>query len=304
MLTLPGLVYAFKIVLRRPTVFLSLATLMALSTVVSIVVLSSEYPSTSQDLIASVLESGLGLSHSEGLTCEAIVEAGSLKLTVTVLALEGDSRLWSVLKLKPPGAGSALLGYWVAGSLGVKPGDTVTLTVDGVRVNVTVGGYYRVNSILDTMVILGGGIGSCTSPYDVGEHSPSEVMGALSTQLSESLTQWYTVSLAALAMASLVSSYKALRDLEAEIAKLEAQGLSRMHVLAALSVSTAALIFIGASYGLVIFDLIVSATSSYMGIYMPTPGVSWSFALKAIIAPATVSLMTSTLSGVISWRGS
>ncbi|MDM7275040.1 MAG: hypothetical protein P3X22_002805 [Thermoprotei archaeon] len=301
---LHGLTYAFKVALRRPTVFLCLATLIALSTVVSITMLASEYPKISRGLLAAALAYGSGISYSEGLPCEGVVKANNLELSVNVVALEKESKLWEFLKLKPPGEGSAFLGYWVASSLKVKPGDTITIFINGTPMNVTVRGSYRVNNILDTMILLGGSLDSCSSLYELGEHNPSVVMGALSTQLSESLVQWYFVSLAALAVASLLSTYKALRDLKPEVEKLEAQGLPKLYVIVALSLSTATLIFIGASYGLVIFDIIVSATSSYMGLYMPTPGVSHNFALKAIAAPAMAALTASTLAGVIAWRNS
>lgn len=304
MLRLHGLTYAFKVALRRPTVFLCLATLIALSTVVSIATLASEYPKLSQGLLAAALKSGSGISYSGGPYCEGVVAANGLELSVILVVLEKGSKLWGVLNLKPPGEGSALLGYWVASHLKVKPGDTVTIVVDGAPMDFKVEGYYRVNSILDTMILLEGGLNSCTNLYEPGEHNPSNVMEALSTQLSESLVQWYFVSLAALALASLLSTYKALRDLKPEIEKLEAQGLPRLYILAALSLSATTLIFVGASYGLVIFDLIVSATSSYMNLYMPTPHISQSFALKALAAPATVTLIASTLAGAIAWRNS
>jgi hypothetical protein len=82
-----------------------------------------------------------------------------------------------------------------------------------------VGGVVRFNNILDAAVIASSksNITGCTLGYRVSDYSPLDVIVASSSQVAQSLTQWYFVSIIALTIAVTLASLKALLDLEGEL---------------------------------------------------------------------------------------
>jgi hypothetical protein len=312
-LTLIVLAYSLwislKVILRRTPVFLAISTIVALSTVVTIALIASEYPAVTSHMLLERLKPGAGLKLVEGGpgdvgVCLGSLERGGVSLEVLILVPSPNTSFWSYYKVGEPRAGSILVGRGVSELLGVRGGDLVRLSVGGEVLDVVVSGVIRFNNFLDLAVVAPSSFGSrgCSLGYVVSEYSPLDVVKAFSEQLSGSLTQWYAVSLIALAVAITLASLKTLLDLEGELSEMEAQGAPRGLVLAGLPVAFAFSTATGASYGFVLSSIAASTLGSYMGLYIPPPPLTPMLLLKTLIIPSIISITVPLVVGVLLWR--
>ncbi len=304
-----GLWVALKVVSRRTSVFLTVSTVAALSTVVTLALLASDYPVVSENLVLDHLKRRIGLSivedgSSEVGVCRGFLEYGGYGLEVLVLIPLSNSSFWSLYNVREPDGGSILLGYMVFDVLKPVVGGLASLDVDGRIYSVKVGGVVRFNNALDIAVIASPklGITGCTLGYRISDYNPLDVIVAFSRQLSGSLAQWYTISLIALALAVTLASLKALLDLEGELLELEAQGAPRGLVLIALVVAFTFSTLTGVSYGFVLSSIASSTLASYIGFYIPPPPLTMGFLVKALLLPSIVSAIVPVVVGVMVWR--
>jgi hypothetical protein len=304
-----GLWLSLKVVLRRTSVFLAISSIVALSTVVTLALIASEYPVVSTQLLLERLRPGVGLTvvespRAEIGVCWGLLEYGGRGLEVLVVAPSSNTSFWKHFKVEEPGSGSVLIGYRVSEALELSRGGLARLTIDSEARNVMVGGVVRFNSILDAAVIASSksNITGCTLGYRVSDYSPLDVIVASSSQVAQSLTQWYFVSIIALTVAVTLASLKALLDLEGELLDLEAQGAPRGLVLLALPIAFTLSTLTGASYGFILSSIAASTLSSYMGLYIPPPPITPWLLAKILAAPSLISTITPLAVGVTLWR--
>jgi len=301
---LQGLRLALKVTLRRSSVFLSISTVVALSTVITLALLAAVYPQASQPLLERMLRpvEGLGVSVGPGdaRLCWALVGG----VEAPVLVADSSSEAWRVLGVKPLMEGEAVLGSLLASKARVGVGDVVEVEVGGLKFNVRVASVKVFNSFLDSVMVAGLELpeGLDCINYRVVVYDRATVASAASSEAVGALTQWYALSLVALAIASTVVSLKAYRDLEGEVAELEAQGLRRLYVALAVSLSLASASAIGFSYGFVLYSIAVSTLGSRMGVYLPPPPLTQEAILRALAAPFILVLVSSLAVGVALWR--
>jgi ABC-type lipoprotein release transport system permease subunit len=308
-----ALAYGFwvtlKIVLRKTSVFLAISSIVALSTVVTLALLASEYPMVSTQVLLENLKPRAGLVVVEGEraeigVCWGLLEYGGRSLEVLVVTPSSNTSLWEQFKVKEPGEGSALVGYRLSEALGLSQGGSARLTIGNEAGNVSIAGVVRFNNLLDLAVITSPelSVTGCTLGYKISDHTPLDVILASSSQLAKSLTQWYIVGLAALTVAITLASVKALLDLEGELLDMEAQGAPRGLVLLTLPLAFTLSTLTGVSYGFILSSIVASTLSSYMGLYIPPPPLTPWLLVKVLGIPSLLSIITPLTVGVTLWR--
>lgn len=302
-----NLTYSVMVILRKPSVFLSVSTLAALSLIVCIALLSSSYISFFADVLSKRVSYGLGLvisDHGEVMVCQVFVEGISSSVESYIVVAKPNSTLWRFLRVSAPKDGEALAGLTLSQKLNIKGKDNIGVLLEDSRLNYSIIGVYRFNNFLDVALLVADSSIDCKYRvyYNITDYNPVEVIRALNTQISYSLRYWYYISLIALIIASILSTAKSQKDLEHEIRELEAQGYNRVYVAITYPIILAVSTSIGSSYGIVIFDIIVSSLGAHFKIYYPPPPLTLDIILDTLIKPTLAAMASSLMSGAVFWR--
>lgn len=296
---------ALKVILRRPTVFLSIFVVTGLSAIVTLTLLAAYYPEVSGVIATRIVKEKSGLEIVDGvgdsIVCPAFVDGVG---DVIVVAVGDNPRFWGMLNIKPLGWGEAILGSTLASRIGVSEGAILKVNMGGSTYEVRVAGARRFNNFLDVTVIAKVNVtsGSSCLSYEVSEHEVVTIIKAVSSETSKSLSTWYILSLVALTLAITVSSLKTIKDLDKEILELEAQGLRVSHLAYGLATSFTLATLTGSSYGYVLFSIVTSTLGSHLDVYLPPPPTSQDVLLRAVATPALVAMLAPLVAGALIWR--
>ena len=301
-----GLWISLKILLRKTSVFLVISTIIALSTVVTLALIASEYPLVLSQVVSRYPRHDVGLIIGDGEVdvriCWGFLAYEGRGLEVLVLTSTMDSSFWRYYKFREVDPSSIIVGYRVSEVLELRSGSLANLTVNGETFNVKVAFVTRFNNFLDSTIITSYNITGCSMGYKLSSYNPLDVVSAISRELSHSLTQWYLVSLIALTVAVALASLKAVIDVREDVLILDAQGVPRGLMLLALLSSFTFSTLTGVSYGFVLSSIVVSVLGSYTGVYIPSPSPTSWLLVRVLLIPVLVSVTTPLIVGVILWR--
>ena len=283
---------------RRRGAVVVYSSLAVLAMVYTLLLQGSAYVSASAEMASRILKptEGLVLTGECGggcvaAACEALLEARGGQASVILVAPLNSGAEGLPLPKGLPERGVSV-GYLLAESLGLRRGDNITLIVGGSRLEYTVESIHRTGSALDSQVVAPGPVPGCTALwYASGAHDPSRLAAAVGGQVRGALTAWYTLSLAALALASVAASIKVYSDLSGEAESLRDQGVGLERLILAVSLLPAASVLVGYAWGVVASHVIGSLTAALTGAYIPPPIPGpGDLAFQALLPAALASL--------------